>query len=101
MDISRLFKGMDAMDVKFTSVLRMNATFPYITPRVFLPTEPTIEVMDAGMRDNFGMQTTVRFLHVFKDWLNAIPEPIITLFGVGYLGYTGARTVDKVKGVAK
>ncbi len=31
----------------------------------------------------------------FKDWLSAIPEPYIQLFGVGYLGYTGARTLDK------
>jgi hypothetical protein len=34
----------------------------------------------------------------FKAWLAAIPEPIITLFGVGYLGYAGARTFDKWKG---
>lgn len=33
----------------------------------------------------------------FRAWLQAIPEPIITLFGVGYLGYTGARTFDKWK----
>jgi hypothetical protein len=25
--------------------------------------------MDAGLRDNFGQETTLRFLHVFKDWL--------------------------------
>ncbi len=33
----------------------------------------------------------------FKSWLEAIPEPYIQLFGIGYLGYTGARTVDKWK----
>ena len=33
----------------------------------------------------------------FKDWLNAIPEPIINLFGMGYLGYTGARSFEKWK----
>ena len=32
-----------------------------------------------------------------KQWLHAIPEEIITLFGVGYLGYTGARSLDKRK----
>lgn len=31
----------------------------------------------------------------FKGWLEAIPEPIINLMGVGYLGYTGARSFDK------
>ncbi len=33
----------------------------------------------------------------FKDWLQAIPEEMWTLFGVGYLGYTGARSIDKRK----
>jgi len=30
-------------------------------------------------------------------WLTAIPEQMWTLFGVGYLGYTGARSLDKRK----
>ena len=30
-------------------------------------------------------------------WLGAIPSELYTLFGVGYLGYAGARTVDKWK----
>jgi hypothetical protein len=37
----------------------------------------------------------------FRAWLQAIPEPIITLMEVGYLGYTGARTWDKWKGAGK
>lgn len=36
----------------------------------------------------------------FKLWLGAIPESLYTLFGVGYVGYTGARTYEKAKGVA-
>lgn len=34
----------------------------------------------------------------FKAWLVAIPDSLYTLFGVGYLGYTGARSLEKVKG---
>jgi hypothetical protein len=34
----------------------------------------------------------------FQAWLAAIPRPIIDLFAVGYLGYTGARSFDKWKG---
>jgi hypothetical protein len=34
----------------------------------------------------------------FRAWLSAIPEPIINLFGMGYLGYTGARSFEKWKG---
>jgi len=30
-----------------------------------------------------------------KEWLAAIPDSLWTLFGAGYLGYSGARTFDK------
>lgn len=30
-------------------------------------------------------------------WLRAIPDEMWGLFGVGYLGYTGARTYEKKK----
>jgi hypothetical protein len=30
-----------------------------------------------------------------KAWLAALPEELWWLFGAGYLGYTGARSVDK------
>ena len=33
-----------------------------------------------------------------QAWLAAIPESLYALFGVGYLGYTGARTFEKRKG---
>ena len=31
----------------------------------------------------------------FKGWLGAIPSELYTLFGVGYVGYSAARTYDK------
>lgn len=34
----------------------------------------------------------------FKAWLAAIPDTLYTLFGVGYVGYSASRTVDKYKG---
>ena len=34
-------------------------------------------------------------------YLGGIPEPMWTLFGTGYLGYTAARTWGKVKGAEK
>lgn len=30
-----------------------------------------------------------------QAWLNAIPKDLWWLFGAGYLGYTGARSLDK------
>lgn len=36
----------------------------------------------------------------FKAWLAAIPAEMLALFGVGYVGYTVARSREKEKGVA-
>lgn len=36
-----------------------------------------------------------------KAWLAAIPEEMWWLFGVGYLGYSGARMWEKGKGATK
>ena len=54
-DYYTLFQNQDAGSLRFLTALRMNATYPYITPNVHLPTDPVIEVMDAGFRDNFGL----------------------------------------------
>ncbi len=37
----------------------------------------------------------------FKAWLEAIPEEAWTAFWICFTGYTGARTYEKGKGVAK
>lgn len=37
----------------------------------------------------------------FHAWLAALPEPLVQLFGMGYLGYTGARSFEKWTGKAK
>lgn len=76
-DFNRLFAAQDADNLQFLSALRMNATFPYILPNVHLPTSPSIEVMDAGFRDNFGMKSTIRYLHVFKDWIKRNTSGVI------------------------
>lgn len=68
-EFNRLFAGRNPGNLRFTSALRMSATFPYITPLTELPTKPTIEVFDAGMRDNIGTDNVVRFLHTFNQWL--------------------------------
>ena len=47
----------------------MSATFPYISPVVSLPSEPRIEIMDAGLRDNYGLETSLRFIKTFNDWI--------------------------------
>lgn len=76
-EFRKLFEKQNADNVRFTSVLRMNATFPYILPAVNLPCEPEIHVMDAGIRDNTGLKTSLRFLYVFKDWIEKNTSGVI------------------------
>jgi hypothetical protein len=68
-DFCAFFQKQDPMNLRLLTALRMNATFPYVLPNVWLPTEPVIDVMDAGFRDNFGEQVAIRFVNVFRDWL--------------------------------
>jgi predicted acylesterase/phospholipase RssA len=68
-EFGKVFKFNNPMNIRFTSVLRMNATFPYILPMVTLPGDPSMEIMDAGIRDNYGTKTTMEFIGAFKDWI--------------------------------
>lgn len=68
-EFRKLFKNQHADELKFSSIIRMSATFPYILPAVSLPSMPTIQIMDAGMRDNTGLKTTLRYLYVFRKWI--------------------------------
>jgi hypothetical protein len=68
-DFQALFKDQGADNLRFLSALRMSATFPYITPNTTLPTNPAIQIMDAGISDNFGIADAVRFLYSFKEWI--------------------------------
>jgi hypothetical protein len=68
-DFAALFAKQNPMDMRMLTALRMNATFPYVLPNVWLPSNPVIDVMDAGLRDNFGQETSMRFIDNFKDWI--------------------------------
>lgn len=68
-DFGLLFRKQGADSLRFSTALRMNATYPYILPNVHLPSKPEIELMDAGFRDNYGLMSATRFLQVFKDWM--------------------------------
>lgn len=68
-DFVSFFKKQDPYNIRMLSALRMNATFPIVLPNVWLPSDPVIDVMDAGLRDNYGQETTLRFLSSFDDWI--------------------------------
>jgi hypothetical protein len=68
-DFAAFFKHQNPMNARLLSTLRVGATFPYVLPNVWLPSNPVIDMMDAGLRDNYGQETTMRFLQVFDGWI--------------------------------
>ena len=78
-DFNSFFAKQNSTNICISSALRMNATFPYVLPNVWLPTNPVIDVMDAGIRDNFGQENTLRFINVFKDWLKENTSKVVII----------------------
>lgn len=68
-DFTHFFAKQDPYNIRMLTALRMNATFPVVLPNVWLPSNPVIDVMDAGLRDNYGQETALRFLSSFENWI--------------------------------
>ena len=83
-DFGRLFARQGAQNLRFTTALRMNATYPYVLPNVYLPSRPSVEVLDAGFRDNFGLKPATRFIHVFRDWIKENTSGVVIVIVRAY-----------------
>lgn len=54
-----------------------------------------------GVLSVFRPDAAVAFTAGFKAWLSAIPQEILTLFGVVMTGYVAGRSWEKVRSAAK
>ena len=78
-DYINFFKDIKPLEIQFSSVMRMSATFPFVMPMVTLPTSPEIQLMDAGLRDNYGGKITMDYLHSMQDWIKENTSGVILL----------------------
>ncbi len=78
-DFASFFTKQDPYNLRILTALRMNATFPIVLPNVWLPSQPVIDVMDAGLRDNYGQETALRFLENFDDWLKENTRGVLVI----------------------
>lgn len=76
-DYQSFFKKNSPNEIRFSSILRANATFPFIMPMISLPTKPEIHLMDAGLRDNYGGKVTLEYLFALKEWLKENTSGVI------------------------
>ena len=68
-DYTSFFSKQDPFNLRMLTILRMNATFPVVLPNVWMPSNPVIDVMDGGLRDNFGVENSLRFLSHMQSWI--------------------------------
>lgn len=73
---------------------RARPTFLYVVYVMILISIPM------GLLSAFKPDMALAVAAGMQAWLAAIPDPLYALFGVGYLGYTGARMLEKKNGVA-
>jgi hypothetical protein len=78
-EFSRFFKNQESDSLLFMSALRMSATFPFISPVVSMPSKPVMDVVDAGGRDNYGVETSLKFLYSFRNWISTNTSGVIII----------------------
>lgn len=89
----RLFP--DSYDTfRLQTAVRMNATFPYASPAVSLPTTPPRRVVDAGYYDNYGVDLAAVWAYTNQEFIRnetsgvaliqirAYPSELDTLLGL-------------------
>lgn len=91
-DFGWLFREQNADSLRMLSAIRMNATYPYVLPTVHLPSKPSIAVVDAGFRDNYGILSATRFIQVFQEWIRANTS------GVVLVRISSSGLVDEISG---
>jgi hypothetical protein len=69
----------DAGRLRLATAVRLNATFPFLTPAAVLPTAPPRRVVDAGYYDNFGINVAVAWAYRNRAWLRENTSEVIIL----------------------
>jgi hypothetical protein len=78
-DFTSFFARQDPYNLRILTALRMNATFPVVLPNVWLPSNPVIDVMDGGLRDNYGVSTSLRFMSHMQKWIEENTRGILVI----------------------
>jgi len=73
------FKQFRRAGLKLSTALRMNATFPFVTPVASLPTTPPRRVVDAGYKENYGVDLATDWLEKHRQWLSRHTSGVILI----------------------
>jgi len=78
-DFQTYFKRNSTDSLRFGSVMRMSATFPFVLPMVSMPTYPEMQLMDAGIRDNYGGKIMLEYLFEMQDWIKENTSGVVVV----------------------
>jgi len=78
-DYTSFFSKQDPYNLRMLTILRMNASFPIVLPNVWMPADPVFDVMDGGLRDNYGIENTMRFLSHMQKWIEENTGGVVIL----------------------
>lgn len=76
-EFRKVYRKFNADSLNMLSALRMNATFPYISPVVTMPGTPEYKIMDASIIDNYGMSVSLKYLNTFREWIKKETSGVI------------------------
>jgi hypothetical protein len=57
--------------LKLSTAVRLNASFPYVSPAAELPTDPPRHTLDAGYYDEHGVELAGTWIWTRREWLLA------------------------------
>lgn len=77
-NLFQLFPGKQK-DLKVATAARMSASFPYVSPAAWLPTQPRVRIVDAGYYDNYGVDVAAHWLHQHLTWLRRCTSGVLVL----------------------
>jgi hypothetical protein len=65
----KVFCPLGNNNLFLSTAARMSASFPYVSPAVYLPSEPPVRVVDAGYYDTYGVDLAAAWIFANRFWI--------------------------------
>ena len=77
LELFKLVPGSESLSLATAG--RMSATFPFVSPAVYLPTDPPLRVVDAGYYDNYGVHLANAWILQNRVWIRDNTSGVLVL----------------------
>jgi hypothetical protein len=73
------FRLFPDAEPRLSTAARLSAAFPYVSPAVQIPTQPTRRLVDAGYTDPFGVALAARWIAHNHGWLREHTSGVVLI----------------------